>query len=243
MLIRIGAGIGLAFLVGCGPNKDASDETTGTDGTTGTAGTTETTGTTGATETTGTTETTETTETIGTSGTSGTADTSTGEPTTGEPAVCSCVDDRVDLDAYTCELGPCGSVAVNCDVEEGIDEPGCEGIGGVFTVDEEALDCSLDRLIAGEEGWVGYQIESNGPGGAGGFALVLADRQALVRSWEYYDLGGSHTAAGVVALKDAAYFEGCKAMAALDQRYVCFTQWSAASPPPDCQMAESFRVF
>lgn len=157
------------------------------------------------------------------------------------PEACGCIDEEAHFDTYTCEVGPCGVVVVGCDVTQGIDEPGCEGVGGEFSIDEAALDCSLDRLIAGEAGWVGYDIDSNGPGRGGGFALVLAERQALTRFWDFYDLSGSDTNAGVVPLKDAAYFQGCKQLADLAERYKCFKDWNAAPPPPDCDVASFYE--
>lgn len=171
-------------------------------------------------------------------GTDTTADTTTGG---NEPDVCACIDDEAHFDTYTCPAGPCGAVTIDCDVELGEETPGCEGIGGVFTIDEMALGCSLDRLIAGDEGAVSFVITSNGPGSGGGVAHILPERQAMVRFWQFYDLGGSDTNAGIIALKDAAYFEDCKTKLDLAERYACFRAWNASEPPATCDEASSYE--
>lgn len=169
---------------------------------------------------------------------------STTAPTTGPaPEVCACVDDAAVADTYICDLGPCGQVVVTCDVLQGMDTPGCENVGGIFSVDEAALDCSLDRLIAGTEGPVSFTIDSNGPGKGGGFAHVLPGRQALVRFWEFYDLSGTVRNAGIVALKDAAYFQGCKDMTDVAQKYKCFRAWNDGDVPADCDSERTWDDF
>jgi hypothetical protein len=84
-------------------------------------------------------------------------------------------------------------------------------------------------------------ITSNGPGSGGGVAHILPERQAMVRFWQFYDLGGSDTNAGIVALKDAAYFEDCKAKLDLPERYACFRAWNAAEPPATCDEASFYE--
>ena len=172
--------------------------------------------------------------------------TSVGEPTsttdgptstTGEaPAECACINtDEFGGGSYTCATdGGCGPVEAFCDANN-LDEMDviCEG-WGAFSVDPVVLDCALDRLIAGTPGLVWWHIGSNGPGDYGGFVDIIGDRAGIGRNYEYFDLGGSDTAAGMVTLKDAAYFEGCKAVSDPELKFTCMRDWWTAPPTNLC---------
>ena len=157
--------------------------------------------------------------------------------TTGEPAVeCACINkDQFGADSYTCATdGGCGPVEAFCDANN-LDEMDviCEG-WGAFSVDPVVLDCALDRLIAGTPGLVWWHIGSNGPGDYGGFVDIIGDRAGIGRNYQYFDLGGSDTAAGMVTLKDAAYFEGCKAESDPELKFTCMRDWWTAPPTNLC---------
>lgn len=179
-----------------------------------------------------------TTEPAPTDGT--TTEPTTTDGTTTEPAdpACACIDpDNFSDESYVCDLGPCPLVVAFCDVNVGPldeEEPGCEGVGGVFSVDEAALECALLQLKDGDEGAIAFAVDSNDPGSQGGFVQLLPDRQALMRTYQWYDLGGAETPAGVVSLKDAAYFEACIDEADPATRFKCFRAWSAQEPAAQC---------
>ncbi|MBP6704347.1 MAG: hypothetical protein KA385_12615 [Vicinamibacteria bacterium] len=177
----------------------------------------------------------------GTSTATSTADTTPtstdGTTTQGEePAVCTCIDDvKFGNFSFTCSPLACFAVIASCDVEQGVEEAhGCEGIGGAFSVDEFALECSLLHLKSGTEGTLMFDLKSNGPVSQGGFIQILPNRQGLVRTWESHDLSGVDSPAGVVNLKDAAYFGACLEEQDLGLRLNCFRAWSDEQPSAQC---------
>lgn len=112
-----------------------------------------------------------------------------------------------------------------------------------MSFDEAALDCALDQLIAGKPGLVAYHELSEGFGGssfAGGFVVV---GDGLTRRFSGSDAHLNETAAGFVALKDAAYFTSCKAEAEVSARYACFRAWSDDEPSAACDEQEESEAF
>lgn len=145
--------------------------------------------------------------------------------------------------SYICGEAACGVVGMKCDVEAEGSDPLC-GTGKLISFDEAALNCALDQLIAGTPGLVEYHELSEGFGSssfAGGF-IVVGD--GLTRRFNGYDANYNETAAGFVALKDAAYFKSCKAEVELSARYACFKAWSDAEPGAACddtqELSEQF---
>lgn len=152
------------------------------------------------------------------------------------PVECACIDtDVFGGGSYTCPIdGGCGPIEAFCDASDLNDmDVNCEG-WGLFSVDPVILDCALDRLIAGTPGLVWWHTGSNGPADNGGFVNIIGDRAGIGRNYEYFDLGGSDTAAGNVTLKDAAYFEGCKAESDLSLKFQCMRDWWTAPPTELC---------
>lgn len=158
-------------------------------------------------------------------------------PTTGnqDPA-CACIDPAgFGLGSYTCESGPCPTVSLECSFEvPGPSPPACDG-GSLVTLDEAALNCALDQLIAGTPGLITYSHvdEFNG----GGAFLAISSAGNLTRSYSFVDLGGGESPAGFVTLKDKAYFTACKAEPDVATRFLCFIQWSEDQPDATCDDA------
>jgi hypothetical protein len=168
------------------------------------------------------------------SATDSATDSAATEPTDGEAAdpACACVDPaQFGHFSYTCDRGPCDSVAVECDDEGEQSDPACGG-SELVSLDETALNCALDVLISGKPGFVEHSsltyISSSGAW------LQVSAAGALTRSFGVYDLGGSEGAVGLVKLKSKAYFEGCKAEPDVQQRYLCFTAWTDDEPAALC---------
>lgn len=228
---------------GC-PGKEGGDPETGTtsDGAT-TSGST-----TGEPTTTGTTTSDTTSET--TSGTSEATTSGTSEPTTTDASsstgpempspACKCIDPEAHgVSSYTCSHeGGCDDVVAFCDVNIGMDTPGCGW--GTFSVDEAALDCAIDHLISGQPGLVWWQIDSNGSESSGAWVDLGKDRQGVGRSWDFIDLGGTDYDAGTLEIKDAAYFEDCKTKPDVDAKFLCFKQWSETPPDASCDVEEYY---
>ena len=169
------------------------------------------------------------------SASSGDTDDSDTVPTTGEPVdpACACIDPEMFGSAsLVCEVGPCDTVSLDCSDEvEGPSSKACGG-GTLVSLDEAALGCALDQLIAGTPGVIAYH-ESNITSSAGAY-LVITASGTLMRSPGIYDLGGSESPVGLVTLKPKSYFEGCKAETDLEARYICFVQWTDDKPAALC---------
>ncbi|MBZ5712856.1 hypothetical protein [Nannocystis pusilla] len=210
--------------LGC-PGKDGEDTDTDvtTDATLGT-----TTGTDGASAPSTTIEPTTTDAT-------GTTEDTLGTTTMEVDSRCECVETwSFGSDSYSCVKGSCGILNGRC---EGGDPDTGDG-ECVFTgVSEEKIDCALDRLIAGEVGFgAEWSYTSNGgfTSSGGWVTIVDSDRTAVMRRWWWLDLGGEETSAGLVRLKDAAYFEGCKAEPDLEARFDCLIGWTDDEPDALC---------
>lgn len=234
-LIVATAAVGL--LAGC-PNK-VEDETA-TDASTGTTSPSSATDTTTSEDTTEGTTTEVTTTGVTTTGVTTTGTTTTGatDTSTGEPAgACECIDSsNFGLDSFTCPGGPCGLLAADCLGGGGEDTD--DGGECVLSVDEATLACALDLLIAGDAGVVKWTFTADqGFSESGGFVQVLANREGLTRTWQWLDLGGEDSAAGVVPLQPAAYFQGCKDMADPGAKFWCLTHWSEQEPAAQCDEA------
>jgi len=172
------------------------------------------------------------------SASSGTGDSDTdAAPTTGDvdPA-CACIaPDEFGSASLTCEVGPCGTVDLDCsDEQEGPASTACDS-GSLVALDAVALDCALDQLIAGTPGIIAYH-ETNITSSAGAY-LVISATGTLMRSHGTYDLGGSESPVGPVTLKPKSYFEGCKAETDAEARYLCFIQWTDDQPAALCDDA------
>ncbi len=164
------------------------------------------------------------------------SDTASTGPTTGavDPA-CACIDPATfGYASYTCEPGPCEPVAVECDAEGSPSDVAC-GSGTVVSLDEAALNCALDQLIAGTPGLIEYSISDYIS--SGGAFVAIGPSGNLMRSYGVYDLGGSESPAGSVTLKDAAYFTACKAEPDVQARFLCFVQWTDDEPAATCDDA------
>lgn len=166
------------------------------------------------------------------SGDTGDSDTT---PTTGAAAdpACACIDPaQFGRSSFICEAGPCDTVSLDCsDEEPGASSPAC-GSGVLVSLDEVALGCALDQLIAGTPGVIAYH-ESNITSSGGAFVAISASGN-LMRHYSVHDLGGNEGPAGFVTLKDRAYFEGCKAETDAEARYLCFIQWTDDEPEAIC---------
>ncbi|MDC0669163.1 hypothetical protein [Nannocystis radixulma] len=155
---------------------------------------------------------------------------------------CECVETwSFGSDSYSCAKGSCGVLNGRCEHQGGgdTDTGGDTGDGEcVFTgVTEEKLNCALDRLIAGEVGFGAewsYTSDSGFSSSGGWVTIVGDDRTAVMRRWWWLDLGGEETSAGLVRLKDAAYFEGCKAEPDLEARFDCLVGWTDDEPDALC---------
>lgn len=153
----------------------------------------------------------ESTETM-TGSTEATSETGAPTGTGGAPEACACIEPEMfGASSFSCGGWACPMLTARC-------EPGESGSGdtctGEFLVDEAALDCMIDRLIAGEEGLVAWEFTADSNFSAdGGFVTILPDREGLARSWQRFDLGGTNSPAGVVPLKSEEYFEACKGRA------------------------------
>ncbi|WP_434425631.1 hypothetical protein [Nannocystis pusilla] len=218
--------------LGC-PDKgeEATDTQVTTDATTGT--TTTTTDDSGAS--TSTSEPTSTMTTTTTGGELTTTGDTLGTTTMEADARCDCVETwSFGPDSYACPKGSCGVLNARCESEDG------ETGGGecVLTgVTEERIDCALDRLIAAEVGFGAmYTWTSDGGFSESGqwVTIVGPGRTAVMRSWSWLDLSGDESSAGLVQLKDAAYFEGCKAEPDLKARFHCLTDWTDDEPDALC---------
>lgn len=160
--------------------------------------------------------------------------TSTGEP---DPA-CECIDPSAFGNlSFTCGAGACGLLNLSCfssdgdtDTDTG-DWSDCEP-----EFDDAQIDCALDLLIAGEPGSVVTWRYSADPSAteSGGFVQVFADRQGLTRTFSRHDLSGDDSAAGVVPLRAADYFQGCKDLPTVGARFACLKDWSEQEPAPQC---------
>lgn len=159
------------------------------------------------------------------------------ESTGSAPEVCACVEpEEFGVESFTCGGWSCPMLAASC--EEGPTGATC---GGGFDIDEAALACVLDALIAGDEGLLAWTFTPDGNVSVeGGFVAIQAGRSGLARTWLREDLAGENSPAGVVALKDAAYFEACKAEPDLKTRFECAVAWSDEAPTAQCAEAESF---
>lgn len=159
---------------------------------------------------------------------------------------CACIDtETLGPWSYDCPQGPCEAVRAECLPDDNMQGSGgaCED-WGIFTVDEAKLDCVLDQLIAGDVGYIEYSFTPDqGFSEDGGFIAVAPGREGLMRTWEWADLGGYWSAAGVVPLKDASYFEGCKAEPDLQERFSCMTAWSTQEPEAQCDGPDSGSRF
>ena len=152
------------------------------------------------------------------------------EPTSGGDPACACIDPEEEgAFSYICAEPACGSVDLKCDDSEW-DDPLCGGFGTVLMFDEQALDCSLDMLIARTPGVVKYHSLTQGisSGYGGGFLEVTT---GLSRRYGGADLGFSESAAGFVTVKDPAYFEGCKAETDVAKKLACFRDWALEAEP------------
>lgn len=158
----------------------------------------------------------------------------------GDPCACIDPDATGSSNSCTCARNPCGRIDAGCAGEadaDGDPENGSAcGAGATFTVpDEAALDCALDLLISGQPGYIEYYFSPDqGLSGNGAFVGVRPGREGLMQTWKDDDLINLWSGAGVVPLKDAAYFEGCKAEAVLEARYWCTVAWSTEEPPAQC---------
>ena len=148
-------------------------------------------------------------------------------------ASCECVDADVFAKSEAGCAMSCGFILAQCQEDDCSD----------FTVTEEALDCALDQLISGEAGVVNYRFGHNQTDEDGAFIHVQPDRKAVMRSWNWYDLIGVESSAGVVKLKDAAYFEGCKALEDPKARFWCMTAWSDDEPDALCDVESEVEGF
>ena len=250
-LVALAAAFGL--LAGC-PGKDEGDPTGGdsSTGTTTPPAATEDTTTTGPTTapdatSTGDTETTAADTTLDPSAGDTTLDPSAGDTTldtsTGAPdPLCECIS-TIDFggQSYTCGSGACGLIDPPC-VEGDTDtdtDTDTDGFGDCdIDVDEAQIDCALDLLIAGEPGVVKWVYSSDqGFSTSGGFVQILPERQGLTRTWSFVDLSGEDSAAGVVPLRPADYFQGCKDLPTGAQRFGCMTDWSEDEPTAQCDEA------
>lgn len=257
------AALGL-LITGC-PGKDDSDPNGSSD--TGAATATSTEATPGTDPTTGTstdptgditstgpsTTDTSTSSTTTTSTTTGDTTTDTGEP---DP-LCDCIDvGEFGNSSYSCGAGACGLINPPCVPDEsgtsddGGDEFGDEfgdeggGIDCTLTPDAEQIDCALDLLIAGEPAVVKWRSSTDqGFSEYGGFVQILPERQGLTRSWQLVDIGGEESAAGFVALRPAAYFEGCKDLSTARERFYCMRDWTDEEPGMQCDEPGTIEDF
>ena len=166
-----------------------------------------------------------------------TADSGTLDPTTGEPdPLCACIG-PAEEHAFTCGSGACGElipVCVGGPFEPGDPEdPNCE-----LELDEAVLTCALDLLIAGEDGVVEWSFTPDGSYSEdGGFIQMFPGRQGLTRSYSRDDSWTMVTPAGVVPLKAAEYFQGCKDEVTTKAKFDCLIAWSDVSPTAQCHGA------
>ena len=219
-----------SMTAGC-PGKESGDTDPGT-----TSGST-----TSEPTTTGTSEVTTTATTSGTvEPTTTGASSSTGPEMPPPSPACKCIDPEAHgVGSYTCShAGGCEDVVAFCDVNVGMDTPGCGW--GTFSVDEAALDCAIDQLIAGTPGLVWWEIGSNGSESSGAWVEIGEARQGVGRSWDFIDLGGTDYDAGMMEVKDAAYFEDCKTKPDVDAKFLCFKAWSKTPPDALCDVEEYF---
>lgn len=188
---------------------------------------------------------TETSEPTGSSGTSTGDEPTTTDPTTGGDDPCACIDpEKFQGESFVCAAGPCEPFEAICELGGGGTASGGDtdtDTGGdtegdcVFIVDEAKLGCALDLLISGEEGLVRWSFTADGGfSGEGAFVQVRPERMGLTRSWDYFDSAPSQSNAGVVPLKPADYFQGCKDMAVPEDRFNCMTEWSEEAPAAQC---------
>lgn len=165
-----------------------------------------------------------------------TSDTSTGAP---DP-VCECIS-TVDFggQSFTCGSGACGLIDPPCVEGDTDTDSDTDGFGDCdIAVDDAQIDCALDLLIAGESGVVKWVYSPDqGFSTSGGFVQILPERQGLTRTWSFVDLSGEDSAAGVVALRPADYFQGCKDLPTGAQRFYCMTDWSEQEPAAQCDEA------
>jgi hypothetical protein len=228
-----------SMTAGC-PGKESGDPETGTssEATTTTGSTTSEPTTSGSTETSGASTSGTTSDTVEPTTTD--ASSSTGPEMPPPSPTCKCIDpDVYGVSSYTCSHeGGCDDVVAFCDVEAGMDTPGCSY--GTFSIDEVALDCAIDHLIAGQPGLVWWQIDSNGPEQYGAWVDIGKARQGTGRSWDFIDLGGTDYDAGTFVLKDAAYFEDCKTRPDVEEKFLCFKDWGVTPPNASCDAEESY---
>ncbi len=225
----------LAALTGC-PGQEEGDPTGSSEGTTEqatTSGSTE--GSEILTDAAPTTETAPATDTAPAETDTTDADT-TIDPTTGDPdPVCECISvAEFGGFSYTCGEGACGLLNPSC--VEGDGDSDTDAFGECeLSIEAEQVDCALDLLIAGESGVVKWVYSADqGFSENGGFVQLLPERKGLTRTWEWLDLDGNDSAAGVVSIKPAAYFEACKAMPDPAQRFLCLRDWSDQQPAAQC---------
>jgi hypothetical protein len=173
----------------------------------------------------------------GSSGGDSTAGTTEADPTESASPGCACVDpEQFGSASYICEIGPCDSVDVVCSSEAAGSDPVC-GSSALVSLDEEALNCALDQLIARTPGTISTG-ENDTTSSSSAFIEVSDAAKVLTRRSSLVDLGGQQSAAGFVTLKDPAYFMGCKAETDVQARYICFREWSDEEPAADCDEPE-----
>lgn len=188
-----------------------------------------------------------TTTQTGSDGTSSATVEQTTQPTTdaqgdeaAQQASCDCVivsdtdDGHGYYDSDLCGGPPCGEIELECNLESGQEHPFCV-FGGSPILDFEALDCSLDLLISGIPSLVVYrETPDDGFIYAGGLVKIGVGRLGLTHRYAGVDLGVNLSAHEVAPLRDAAYFEGCKAMADGYERYECLKDWTTGAPLVTC---------
>lgn len=241
--VRPSACLLLTLLTACPGRGDDTGGTTDTTATTATPATAATTGTTGAPDpTTGAGSTTGAADTGTSSGgttTGGADDTTTTDATTqdtesidpsctfpgstsGDPVdpgpapECACVDEQGSL---TCADPICPVISGGCTDGIGFDDE-CHG---TWSYAEEALDCALAAARDGAPGTLRWSFSANsGFSGRGGFLHLIADRRAIRQDEHYIDLDHQVSDTELWQLRDAAYFDGCLALASFCERLHCF---------------------
>jgi hypothetical protein len=185
------------------------------------------------------------------------SDGTTVDATTGAiDPVCECIDPAgFGSTSFTCGNGACGLISGKCvqtsDTTGG--ETGDTGTGGdtsddpfddcELEYDEAQIDCAIDLLIAGEGIVKWYDSSDQGFSEFGAFVQMLPGRQGLTRSYNRVDIGKAESNAGVVAIKSAEYFQGCKDKPTPGAKFGCLADWSDEEPAAQCDPADSADDF
>ena len=144
-------------------------------------------------------------------------------PPMGDPASpdlapeCACVD---PLEGWvTCWSPICPELTGVCHPVAGSD---FDCFKGTWTYDETALTCALEAARDGTEGTLPWYLSPDGNySGNQGYIHILPGRRILRQDRAWSDLAGYAFDTDLWQLRDAAYFEGCLALASPCERMHC----------------------